>query len=983
VDIQRWQRIGAIFDQAIDAPPHARACLLEGLCDGDPELRREVEALLGADAAATAFERGVDAARNSAALEWAETREGESGTAGERIGPWRVLRELGRGGMGVVLLAERADGQFQQRAAIKLIKRGMDSDAVQARFLRERQILARLQHPHIAHLLDGGIGADGRPYFAMEYVEGNPLLRYCSETGMKLEGRIKLFVDICAAVHFAHAQLVVHRDIKPSNILVGADGAAKLLDFGIAKLLDDSGPGAAATVDASQRPLTAAYAAPEQLRGEPVTTATDIYALGCVLCELLSGRRPFALGDSPTLEEVARAQATTNPLAPSRLADGACPVPARRLRGDLDTIVLKALQREPARRYATVAAFAEDLQRYLSGQPILARRDHAGYRLGKFVGRHRLGVAAAVAGLMVLIGALVFALWQAAEKAREAQASQEVSRFLVELFAAADPTHANGATISAKDLLDQGAERLRGELGTEPVLRARLLHTVATTYVALGLYARALPLEERALQLRRAHLDPRDPEIADSLDELGQIHTLSAEYAKADPLLRDALALRLSVLDKDDPAQIDSLGNLGRLLRDRGDFAAADGLFREALAASERHYGAGATPTARRLDDLAGNLDNLGKRADAVAIFRRALAIREKNLGPDDAEVATSLQNLGVHLDDTGNFAEAVTLLERALAIRRRIFGPDHPLVGFAELALAGVYESLGRIADCERSATDALAIFRHTLPADHPKISESLNMLGIVHLLRRDFSGAAPLLREVVARYATALGADHPDTLSATNNLAYVLLRDGQMAEAERLQRAILARVRGDNGQSLVAFDNQNLAGTLEAEGKFDEALTFAHRALAFRQKSEGAVSGNVAVALRLVAVAEEMRGDAPAAERDFRDALRMSEQLPASQATALYPWQIALADFLAGARRCEEATPLLESALGELARIPNRADPQWQPQAQLLLGHCERATPRRDASRLMSAARRTLRTMPAIELDLYPTALKLFSRK
>jgi tetratricopeptide (TPR) repeat protein len=269
-------------------------------------------------------------------------------------------------------------------------------------------------------------------------------------------------------------------------------------------------------------------------------------------------------------------------------------------------------------------------------------------------------------------------------------------------------------------------------------------------------------------------------------------------------------------------------------------------------------------------------------------------------------------------------------------------------------------------------------------LPADHPKISESLNMLGLVHLLRRDFSGAAPLLREVVARYEASLGADHPDTLSATNNLAYALLRDGHMAEAERLQRAVLARVRQDNGQSVVALDNQNLAATLDAEGKFDEALTFARRALAFREKSEGAVSGNVAVALRLVALAEERRGDAPAAEHDFREALHMSEQLPASQAAAVYPWKIALADFLAGARRCDEATPLLESALGELGRIPTRADPHWQPQAQLLLGDCERSTARRDeGAQIVSAARHALRTMPAVEIDLYPTARNLLGGK
>ncbi len=350
--------------------------------------------------------------------------------------------------MGVVWLAERADGAFEQRAALKLIKRGMDTDAVQARFLRERRILARLEHPHIAHLLDGGIAADGRPYFAMEFVDGQPLLRYCAEAQRNLAERIRLFLQICAAVQFAHGQLVVHRDIKPSNILVAADGSAKLLDFGIAKLLDDSAGGETATVDGLHRPFTPAYAAPEQLRGEAATTATDIYALGCVLYELLTGQRPLSMNDAPTLEEMLRAQDTTDPAAPSRVAAADSPVSARLLRGDLDTIALKALQREPQRRYATVAAFAEDLHRFLSGRPIAARRDHAGYRVRKFVGRHRFGVAAATTGLLLLIAALGLAVWQARAKAREAQVSQQVTRFLLGLFGGADPTHARGATLS-------------------------------------------------------------------------------------------------------------------------------------------------------------------------------------------------------------------------------------------------------------------------------------------------------------------------------------------------------------------------------------------------------------------------------------------------------------------------------------------------------------------------------------------------------
>ncbi len=979
MDTQRWQRIAVIFDDAIETQPEARAQLLDRLCAGDGDVRREVEAMLAADLGASQFDTDVDSARNSAVVDWADTDERDSVRGNERFGPWRMLSELGRGGMGVVWLAERADGQFEQHAALKLIKRGMDSEALIARFLRERQILARLEHPNIARLLDGGIGDDGRPYFAMEYVAGEGLLRYCAERDLKLEARIELFLQICAAVQFAHAQLVVHRDIKPSNVLITAGGDAKLLDFGIAKLLDEAGDGETTMIDAPHRPLTVAYAAPEQLRGEAVTTATDIYALGGVLYELLTGRRALAAAEGSTLQQMLQAHTTTDPAAPSRVVAADAAISARRLRGDLDTIVLKALQREPQRRYATVAAFADDLQRFLSGQPIQARRDHNWYRVGKFIGRHRVGVFVATAGVLVLVAALLLALWQASEKAHQAQVSQQVTQFLTGLFHGADPTLTHGATVTAQDLLDRGAQRLREDARMEPAVKARLLHTVAATYTDLGLYDRALPLEQQALQLRRARLRPQDPEIADSLDQLGRIYTEKADYAKAESLLRDALTLRSDNLPADDPAIIDSLGNLGQLLQDRGDFAGADGPFRQALADSERRFGAGSAETAHQLDNLATNEDNLGKSADAVAMYRRALAIREKVLGPNDAEVATSLINLGTHLDDAGNHDDALKLLERARAIRLKIYGPEHPLVGYADLSLAGVYDSETRLADAERTANDALVIFRRTLPADHRKISETLNLLAILRTEHRDFAGAVPLFRDVLTKFQHTLGADHPDTLAAQNNLAATLLHAGQFAEAEKLQRNVLERAQPDNGQGLVATNCENLSITLEQEGKFTEAIAFARRALEIQIKREGKISGNVAVALRGVAIAEAFAGNTADAERDFRATLRMGEKLKVSQGIDLFQWQLPLADFLVGAGECSEAVPLLQSVVAALNGDANLVS---QLEAKLLLGHCQVAGEHHAAGIAMdAAARRALRAIPGVEVDLYPTAGKMLS--
>ncbi|MBS0555804.1 MAG: serine/threonine protein kinase [Proteobacteria bacterium] len=975
MDASRWQRVAEIFDAAADAPAHERTELLQRLCAGDAEIRREVEALLAADARAEVFERGVDAARNTSAAAWVDADE-RAAHGDARIGPWRLVRELGRGGMGVVWLAQRADGDFEQRAALKLIKRGMDTDAVEARFLRERRILARLQHPHIAHLLDGGIAADGRPYFAMEFVDGQPLLDFCADARLDLAGRICLFLQICAAVQFAHGQLVVHRDIKPSNILVAADGSAKLLDFGIAKLLDDSSDGHTATVDALHRPLTPAYAAPEQLRGEAATTATDIYALGGVLYELLTGHRPLALSDASSPAEILRAQDTTDPAAPSRVVNEQSPVPSRWLRGDLDTIVLKALQREPQRRYATAAALADDLQRFLSGQPIAARRDHAGYRLRKFVGRHRLGVAAAACGLIVLVAALGVALWQAQAKAREAMVSQQVTQFLIGLFGGADPTQARGATLTAQDLLDQGTQRLHENAAIDATVRARLLHTVTVTYTNLGLYDRALPLAQQALALRRAQSDPL--ELAESELQLGRILRLKSDFTSAEPLLRDALRLRTAHLPADDPAISESLDELGLLLGDRGQFAAADAPFRAARESAERHYGTGAIETARYIDDYASNLDSQGQRRDALALYRQTLAIREKQLGPDAADVASSLLNLGTHLDESGRYDEAKPLLERALAIRRKIFGDAHPLVGFAQIGLASVYEDDNRLDAAEKLAQEALAVFRAALPADHPKVSEALNLLVTVHVARRDYVGAVPLAQEVLARFDKTLGEDHPSTLTAKNNLAYALLHSGRSAQAEQLQRDVLAHQPVENGQPVEPTANENLASTLIVEGKFAEAVGYAQRAVEIQKAREGEVSGNTAVALNGLGVAEQLNGASADAERDFRAALAIGEILHATQNIDLFQWRLPLADFLVGAKRCAEAVPLLELVVGELKpRMPLR-DPLPLAQAHLLLGHCRGGA---DGAAMQAGAREALRAMPAVAIDMYPQARKLLA--
>ncbi|HEY2395773.1 MAG TPA: serine/threonine-protein kinase [Rudaea sp.] len=840
MDPQRWQRVSAIFDETADADVAGRSALLDRLCAGDSELRREVEALLAADAGATSFDRGVDSARSSAAADWIGN-EYEDSNAGERIGPWRVQRELGRGGMGVVLLAERADGQFEQRAALKLIKRGMDSDAVLARFLRERQILARLEHPHIAHLLDGGMAVDGRPYFAMEFVDGEPLLRYCADRNAKLEERITLFLDICAAVQFAHGQLVVHRDIKPSNILVTANGSAKLLDFGIAKLLDDSAVGPTATIDAAHRPLTPAYAAPEQLRGEPVTTATDVYALGCVLYELLTGRRPLGHSDAPTPDEMLRAQATTDPDAPSRAAAANAPVPARRLRGDLDTILLKTLRREPQRRYATVAALADDLQRYLSGQPIAARRESRRYRIGKFVARHRVGVVAGAAAVLALLLVTAASIYearvartqtqQARAQARRADATRE---FLVGVFGQVSPDGNNGKPITAHQLLETGERELDKEFDRQPATKVEISALLGELFRDIGDRQHGQKLIERAL----AQVD--DPNVPDEVraralltiatDESEDKETFQAalDHARrsvallegrpgADPetlaaghvavayalrrqgkneeavqLLDASIAGDTAALGNQDKAIAEEWVQLGIALQGLRRFGPSQVAFGKALGIYRLVYGDNSQHVAHALDAFAGMLHDKGDYAAAESTYRQALGIDAAKLGPDHHDTLVDRGNLLRILELRGKFDEA--LAERlALVERGKASGQLTPTdLAYNYLALGIDYVEVSRFRDGEQTLRDGLALIRTAQGERSAMYAYALEFLGYALPWQGKYAEAERAFRDALALTLEKDKSVSPSACRLWDSLSWVLDLEHRYAEALTLANQV-----------------------------------------------------------------------------------------------------------------------------------------------------------------------------------------------
>jgi serine/threonine-protein kinase len=538
VDAEVWGRARALFHAALDWPQDEVERRLAEQAAGDARLLELVSDLLRRHARGGALRTGG----GLAALEAQEPALPPDA----RLGPYRVEREVGRGGMGAVYLARRDDGRFEQRVAIKVLKRGLDSDELVARFETERRILAGLTHPHIARLLDGGSTPAGRPYFVMEYVDGRPLGQYAAEQRLGLEARLRLFLAVCAAVDHAHRSLVVHRDLKPANILVGADGAPKLLDFGIAKLLDpDAAPAATA---ADLRPMTPDYASPEQRAGRPVTTATDVWGLGLVLFELLTGVNPQAAGE---WRDPPRASLAPRAATPAGLPESARL--SRLLRGDLDAILAKALEPEPERRYRSAAALADDVERHLARRPVAARRWTAGYRLTRFVCRQRLASAALLA-LVVAVGVVVWQVWAVARARDRSEAqrrrAQALAVFLTDVFAVSDPSRSRGETITARELLDRGAERLkRGEaragLESEPQTRADLLHAIGDVYEKLGLVEPAEAAFARALELRRPLPGPEAAlDTAATLTRLGHLATARSDFAAAERAFREGLELR-------------------------------------------------------------------------------------------------------------------------------------------------------------------------------------------------------------------------------------------------------------------------------------------------------------------------------------------------------------------------------------------------------------------------------------------------------
>ncbi len=873
MDAELWHRVATVFDGAMALAPDQRAAWLAEQCAGDLQLRSEVERLLAADAASDDFlDRPLPL---QSVTDAAERSVDEADMAGTLLGSYRVLRLIGVGGMGEVWLAERADGEFEQQVAIKRLL--YPTPELVRRFRHERRVLAGLKHPHIAQLHDGGVAPDGAPYFVMEYVEGEPITRWCDERGADLNTRLALFLQVCDAVQYAHRNLVVHRDLKPSNVLVDASGQAKLLDFGIAKVLESTDEGQA-TQTLVQR-LTPDYAAPEQIRGEAITTATDVYALGVLLFELLAGERPYKLGRQRS--ELERAIVATTPQLASTIAarsNGAPRQWARRLRGDLDRIISKAMAKEPERRYASAETLSDDLRSYLSGRPVIARGDDAGYRLRKFVGRNRAGAVAVVAILLALVAATVISLYQARVAQRQAQRADAEKSFVLGILDANDPddTQGKGETLTARQILDRAAERLDKDLADQPAVRALLKNEIGDLYWNYGQYMRALPLFAQAVQLAEATGLPAAQRVAFMI-ELGKDQRMLRHLDDASATFHKALDLARATDGANSELDLNVRGQYSVTLAYAAHFDEAEAQARQVMDVVTQRHSKDSAEYSDALDTLAFSFGAHRHQTEAVDLRQQQLALNERLHPQLHSAVSIACNDLGLALLDAGRLPQAETSLRRALSMHEQLLGKSHPHYGINETNLARVVDREGHFDEAQAMLADGLEIKRRALGDESDMLDSSYRALALNALHRGDAIVAESNARRALELDLRTYGTRQQNSVESQIVLGDVLLNRGGFVEAERLLHTAAATADEIYGKP---NDASGYARALQARalarvGHVDAAMPMFDAALAALRASVGDQHFEYADALTWRGEAELASGDIQRADGTAQNAL------------------------------------------------------------------------------------------------------------
>ena len=791
----------------------------------------------------------------------ATTAPGHSGPTAELvIGPYRLLELIGEGGMGDVWLAEQKE-PVRRRVALKLIKAGMDTREVVARFESERQALALMDHPAIAKVFDAGSTPEGRPYFVMEYVAGTPITTYCDRHKLTMRQRMELFIRVCEGVQHAHQKAIIHRDLKPSNILVSeVDGKPmpRIIDFGLAKATSQRLTDRSMYTRAGAVLGTLEYMSPEQAgsAGEDIDTRTDVYSLGVVLYQLLTGELPLDLKKLAYEETMRRLREQDVPRPSSRIltqgADSAItaqnrgtdpPSLTRQLRGDPDAVVLKALEKDRKRRYGSPSELAADLGRYLRNEPVSAHPPSAGYRARKYICRHRLGVAMAAAAVLLLAGSAIMEAIQLGRISRERdRADRERDRanhitdFMTNMFKVSDPSEALGNTVTAREILDKASNDIDTGLKNDPELQAKLMYTMATTYQGLGLYPRAQSLLEHALEIQRGVLGPENQDTLRSMNSLGNVLNNEGRYAQAEKLHRETLSIRRRVLGPESQDTLSSMNSLANDLWSEGHYPEAEKLYRETLSIRRRVLGPENPGTLTVMSNLANTLWREGDSAEAEKLYREALDISRRVSGPENPHTLNFINNLANLMDQSGRYAEAEQLNRQALDIRRRVLGPDHQDTLVSMNGLAAAMDDEGRHAEAEKLYRQVLDIRRRALGPNHPDTLRSMNDLANVLNHEGRYVEAEKLGRQALDLRRRVLGPDHPETANSTYTLACIMARQNRRNEALSLLREAVEH--GLPTYAILGMDQDPDLKSLHGDPRFEALVAKARQATASKAK-------------------------------------------------------------------------------------------------------------------------------------------------
>jgi len=816
-----WEIITTILDRALELGHEEQMQFIESECKHDSELKKQVVTFLKSiNKSEGLWDELLDSNRalvNELTSSGTELEELKKDSVPDRIGSYKIKRLLASGGMGDVYLAKRSDGQFHRNVAIKILRSELTHNNLEQRFLYEREILSSLEHPNIARLYDGGLTTDGRPYLVMEYVDGKPISSFCSQHNCSLENKLKLFTQVCEAVNYAHRNLIIHRDLKPDNIFVTSEGIVKILDFGIAKIIDKE-LSAEELIKTREglRLLSIQYAAPEQITLEKITTATDVYGLGLLLYEIITGCKPYDLSEK-RLKEAEHYIRHMSPDLPSSKANN--PSVSNKLRGDLDAIILKALRKEPQHRYQSAEQFLDDINRYKAHLPVQAQKDSIRYRSVKFVKRHSTAIISLLLVISISIGFVFYHTYRMTTERNiaqtEAQKAQQAVSFLMEMFESANPEESLGDTLTVYDLIKKGVQNTE-TLDDQPILKSQMFEVIGGVYRSLGEYQNARSLLEKSYRLRLQEFGLQHPETVESLHQIGILLSEEGKFSEAESFFRLSYSIRIQLFDSVHASLSDTKSELAYVLRRQGKFSESKKIYEELVNTFRIHPGEEDNSAISSMSGLGAVLHAMNNYEEAEEYYRKVLQVRRKNLGPVHPDIAMSLNSLGALLMNTGDFQEAEKLLNSSYKMRKELYGSEHPKVALTMNNLAILYRDKGEFEPAEKLFNKSLKMRKSILGENHIATCLSKFSLAEYYLLINVPDSALTLFTDIYPEFREAFGDSNSFTARTEMGIGSAHLQQGntdlaaefmkkaynsivQLHEENSLERALAMIQMGD----------------------------------------------------------------------------------------------------------------------------------------------------------------------------------------